>query len=243
MSNTWLCIPSKRPAAEANQVLQKWKDQGYKIALWRDEWDPSIIADFSITSGAYPGYAQAVNTLMHDRLIEDPECQWLVTGGDDVLPDPDRTAQEIWPLLTRHFGDAGFRSYRNTFGVMQPTGDKWADKDGPYIERVCGSPWIGRTFVERAYGGKGPFWPEYAHMYLDEELQHVAVKLGCFWQRPDLTHFHQHWGRPREGERVGQADRMPDFLKKANSGTEWQHAKRIFEARREAGFPGHEVLL
>lgn len=130
---------------------------------------------------------------------------------------------------------------RGTFGVMQPTGDRWGDRNGAYIDRVAGSAWIGREFCRRAYGGNGPMWSEYHHMYVDEELQCVALKLGVFWQRPDLTHLHNHWGRPREGERLGQAERMPAFLRHANSAENWRKMKAIFEARRAAGFPGSEA--
>lgn len=128
------------------------------------------------------------------------------------------------------------------FGVMQPTGDRWGDAQGAYIDRVAGSPWIGREFARRMYGGSGPYWPEYFHMGVDEELQAVATKLGVFWQRPDLTHYHAHWGRPRPGERMGQVDRMPAFLAEANSPEHWRKYKALFSKRQAAGFPGHEPI-
>lgn len=73
----------------------------------------------------------------------------------------------------------------------------------------------------------------------DEELQAVATKLGVFWQRPDLIHRHNHWGRPRKGEKMGLTSRMPPFLLRANSPEEWNKYKRIFAERKAAGFPGH----
>jgi hypothetical protein len=76
----------------------------------------------------------------------------------------------------------------------------------------------------------------------DEELQHVAIKHGVFWQRPDLIHYHDHWGRAREGERLGQRDRMPQFLEKANSPEEWHKYKKLFSERLAAGFPGSDPL-
>jgi hypothetical protein len=126
---------------------------------------------------------------------------------------------------------------------MQPTGDRdFGDTQGPYIDRVAGSAWIGREFARRMYGGNGPLWPEYTHMGVDEELQAVAIKMGIFWQRQDLVHFHRHWGRPLPGERMGNADRMPAFLEKANSAEEWHRYKRLFAARSARGFPGHEPI-
>ena len=80
----------------------------------------------------------------------------------------------------------------STFGIMQPTGDRWgADEpwakalfpDAPaYIDRICGSPWIGREFARRMNEGAGPFHPAYRHMFADEELQCVAKRLGVLWQ-------------------------------------------------------------
>lgn len=33
--SVWFCIPSARPAVEAEPVLAKWRTMGYKIALLR----------------------------------------------------------------------------------------------------------------------------------------------------------------------------------------------------------------
>ena len=219
---------------------------GYKIALFRDDDTETPVCDFLIQQPTYPGYARAVNYLVWEVMDRDPQAEWFVFGGDDVLPDPkhpaDLIAEECREYFwTQHIMAPGLRPIdlgARTFGVMQPTGDKWGDKDGPYIERVAGSAWVGREFCKRIYQGKGPLWPEYFHMFVDQELQEVATKHGVFWQRPDLIHFHQHWGRPREGERIGQADRMPGFLKEANSGTRWNQGQREFEDRKAAGFPG-----
>lgn len=79
-------------------------------------------------------------------------------------------------------------------------------------------------------------------MFADEELQAVATKLGVFWQRRDLIHFHAHWGRPREGERLGSADRMPAFLQQANSAENWNRSKSLFESRQAAGWPGSDPI-
>ena len=113
---------------------------------------------------------------------------------------------------------------------------------GAYIDRVCGSPWMGREFCLRINQGRGPLWPEYFHMGEDEELQAVALKYGVLWQRPDLIHLHQHWGRALPGEVMAPRTRMPKFLEKANSGAEWDKYKRLFAQRSAAGFPGSEPL-
>ncbi len=256
MSNVWLCIPSARPATEVAARMSKWRDQGYKIALWRDHLSdgtggpPLLDVAIHIAVGEYPGYAAAVNRLISEVAKRDTSSDWFVTGGDDVDPDPTKTAYQIAHECTRYFLDlhekhcAGCTIDANlvaTFGVMQPTGDRWGDRQGAYIDRVAGSPWIGREFARRTYQGNGPYWPEYTHMGVDEELQAVATKLGVFWQRPDLTHYHDHWGRPRPGEPMGQRSRMPAFLDEANSPAEWRRYKELFAARAAAGFPGSEV--
>lgn len=224
--SVWFCVPSARPRAEADAALAKWRAQGYRIALWRDSDQDVPLCDLLLT-GPYPGYSQAVNALVREVLRRDPRCEWTVTGGDDIDPDPHNTAEQIAVECTAHFG--------GTFGIMQPTGDSWADYS---IRRICGSPWMGREFCERAYGGNGPMWHEYFHMFNDEEMQHVALRLKCLWQRDDLTHLHHHW--QRESDQVVRGKREPAFLKRANSRENWEAMGAIFRARLKAGFPGHE---
>lgn len=265
----WLAIPSKRPPEEAEPVLQMWRERGYKIALWRDEYDPPITCDLELDETRhcpYPGYASAVNELCRLIIQTDHQARWIVAAGDDTLPDPNHMAEEIARECQMHFSklhagvdalpgaNLSVKSVREalkglemqTFGVMQPTGDRWGEGQGGFanalIDRVAGSPWIGREFARRMYGGAGPYWHEYRHMYVDEEIQAVATKLGVFWQRPALIHLHNHWGRPREGERMAPSERMPAFLAEANSPQHWRKYKALFESRREAGFPGHEPI-
>jgi hypothetical protein len=120
---------------------------------------------------------------------------------------------------------------------MQPTGDPWRDTMGRIIERIAGSPWLGRAFCERVNRGNGPWWPEYTHCFGDEELQCVATRLGIFWQRNDVTHHHDNWARAH-----GDAKDMPEFLRDANSPQHWAKYKALFEIRRASGFAGSEVV-
>jgi hypothetical protein len=243
--SVWLCIPSARPPAEASPVLQRWREQGYKIALYFDgspslpSWPPrtrwqDMCDTFNYPlDGKYPGYAVAVNTLVSTVMQIDPDADWFVTGGDDVLPDPDHTADEIAAQLTQHFG--------GTFGVMQPTGDRFA---GGQIDRICGSPWMGREWCKRINQGLGPLWPDYTHMFVDEELQCVAQKYGVLWQRPDLIHLHRHFMRESDAidsRAVGCKER-PEFLDEANSREHWMTFEKLFKTRRAQGFSGSEPL-
>lgn len=259
--STWLAIPSARSMAEAEPVLVKWIERGYRIMLWRDP-PPDLMAEIDwgrrlgmvISWGQYPGYACTVNFLCKSILERSPEAEWIVTGGDDIEPDPNKTADEIAMECRQYFS-----AYHNTavsgnpvsleyttFGVMQPTGDRWGENEPwarvqwpaapAYIDRVCGSPWFGREYCRRMNGGEGPLWPAYSHMFEDEEAQAVALKLGVLWQRRDLTHHHKHWGRD------GDASKMPEFLREVNSKAHWDKFKALFEQRRAAGFPGHEPI-
>lgn len=245
--SVWLCIPAARYEAESTVPL--WRERGYRTALLRDPGAPPISADLVLVA-EYPGYYAAVNRLVKMVLESDPTCNWCVAGGDDVEPDPDHAPEEIADDCSRHFSDPLYLSHyceaAATFGVMQPTGDRWLEDhyrrqfpDEPaHIDRICGSPWLGREFCTRVYGGRGPFWPEFWHMFGDEHLQAVAKRLGILWQRRDLIHLHRHWARLRS-----RADDMPEFLKRANSPEEWQRGQELFNRLKAGGFAEANDLL
>jgi hypothetical protein len=248
MGSVWLAIPSARPPEEAEKVFKLWREQGYKLALARDFDAPQIADDLPqlVFEGPYPGYAIVVNRLIKDVIAFDPKAEWIVTGGDDTEPDPNHSSEEIAIQCNRHFAGinsaalpSGLRAA--TFGVMQPTGDRFA---GGSIDRIAGSPWIGREFARRTYGGNGPYWHEYRHMFVDEEIMGVAQALGVFWQRPDLIHKHHHFMRESDAINSPAVDKpIPEFLKEANSPEHWRKFKAIFERRRAEGFPGAMELL
>lgn len=224
MPNVWYAIPSARNPRDWS-TLPLWRLRGYKIAVFRDEgMAPLSVADLNIF-GKYRGYPAAVNELVR-RILKVDSPEWIVTGGDDIKPDPDAGPESIARECTEHFG--------GTYGIMQPTGDQdhMRQNGTCATERVCESPWLGREFCQRMYGGRGPLPEEYFHFFEDEELHEVAQLLGVLWHRPDLTHFHQHWTR-NGGQR-------PGYLHAAR--LHWTDAKGLFETRKAAGFPGHEPL-
>jgi len=241
MPNVWLAIPSARPANEVDATLDHWRMQGYQIALYLDaDREGQVVPQADVQMfGEYEGYAKACNLLVKYLIEHDPDAQWFVCAGDDTLPDPSKTAEEIAAECEEHFG--------GTFGVLQCTGHRWGENEAwarqmhpdaaAYIDRICGSPFIGREFARRAYQGFGPWWPEFPHMFADEHLQNVANKLGILWQRRDLTHFHNHWGL------TGDASRMPAFLAKANTPEHWSESKAIFDRLKAGGFKEAEDLL
>ncbi len=238
--SVWFCIPSARPPEQVEPVLAAWRERGYKIALWRDYKKPNINAhEFPVSDldlmlcGSYPGYAEAVNKLSAAVLGKDPSCDWIVTGGDDTLPDPKHTAEELAEQCCLHFGNIALRLPREmiqkgdaTFGVMQPTGDRFA---GGCIDRIAGSPWLGREWCLRANGGSGPFWPEFTHMFGDECLKRTAEKLGVYWARPDLVHKHNHFQRRDDAIDAPAVGRpIPPHLVKWNTRAHWDEMQAIF---------------
>lgn len=261
MSRVCLCIPSRRPLAEVGARIQRWFDMGYHVAVAREPEHGPVPCHMMIPTWRHLGWGGAVDLLALTVLAVDCSIDWIVTGGDDGLPDPNKRADEIAESCSAMFG--------GTFGVMQPVGDRWglgacatcagkgempASKpitidhtiicrhchgtgQSAYIDRVAGSPWLGREFCERMYHGGGPIYRGYFHMFDDQELQTVAERLGVFAQRPDLTHKHEHWARPR----ADRAD-MPAWAAAANSPEQWARSQALFERRKAAGFPGHEPL-
>lgn len=226
--SVWFCIPSARPAAEAVSVLNEWKKAGYKIALLR-QGENIHGADLSIPADKYLGWARSINVLAAEVLRVDPAANWIVSGGDDTLPDTNHP---------EHIAADCFQHFNGTFGVMQPTGDRWA---GGSIDRICGSPWLGREFCKRMYGGRGPMYQEYMHMFGDEELHYVASKLGVLWQRRDLSHLHKHYFRT-DKDGVNYSAKIPAHMVEWNGRRHWTESQGLFQARKFAGFPGHEPI-
>ncbi len=240
--SVWFVCPSKRPAEQAEPILEKWRERGYFTATQRDHGDNILLHSMATFKRPYLGYAEAVNYLVKAVVIMDPKAEWIVCAGDDTEPEPNHLAEDLAVEFSRHFS--------GTFGVVQFTGDRWGEDPrqrdpkmrSAYIDRVAGSPWMGREFCLRVNQGRGPLWPEYFHMGCDEELQAVATRLGVFCQCPDLQHLHKHWGRAKPGERMGSIENMPDFLKLANSAEQWKTYKKLFAEREATGFPGSEPL-
>jgi len=224
--SVYYAIPSKMQPADAEQCLSKWRQQGYLLAIWRDTGDLPVDADLLLT-GKYEGYHHAVNALCREILNRHPDAEWIVTGGDDMTPDPAKPAPLIAAECTEYF--------RGTFGIMQPTGDRWGeDASGLALaDRICGSPWMGREFCRRMYAGRGPFSEAYYHCYGDEEMLDVARAMGILWQRRELTHYHYRFDR--EGKP------MPSYLERGHQ--EINRTARIFAERKAAGFPGHQPIL
>jgi hypothetical protein len=211
----WYVIPSANPPRAA-QCLQLWKSKGYKVACALDAGMPPVLADRLSFVNPYPGYFSTVNQ-MAKNVLETTDADIIITGGDDMYPDQRFTAAEIGVNFTDHFPDL--------YGVMQPTGDKAIDG----VDRICGSPWVGRTYCEEAYGGNGPFWPGYFAFFGDEEMKVVAEVEGVLWQREDLVQIHNHWARPGGPQKTQYQVGNDRF---------WERDKAMFAERKANNFPG-----
>jgi len=257
MSQVWLCIPSCRPLAECGPRFEKWRAMGYRLALLRQGESVGSLADVSFGVDKYAGWAKSTNILAKYVLVSDPTAQWIVGGGDDTLPDPNYTADEIATQCGRYFyterwkRNGGYGSSIgccDTFGVMQPTGDRWCDTPqsraqfgedrGAMIDRIAGSPWMGREWCTRSYQGRGPMPDMHYHCWADEELQCVAERLGVFWQRRDLCHMHEHW--LRDNPNITPDRVVPQSWPIA--ALDYVNGRALFEERKRLGFPGSNPL-
>lgn len=191
---------------------------GYRTAVLIDQGAPRPRdADLILESSPWPGYYQSFLRLV---AAIGPRADIVITGGDDITPDFKRPAEAI--------GREFFERFPDGFGIMQPLGD-----DMPRSETICPSPWVGRGWIERAYGGRGPVWPEYIGFFGDQELKEVAEKLGVLWQRRDLIQYHDHWSRPGGPAKTEYQKRNDAY---------WAADEKLFYSRRAEGFPGHEPL-
>jgi len=198
---------------EANDTAGVWKAQGYATAVLvetKEEKQPNI--DTIIYEPEWAGFPTAANKLCQSLASN---FDIVVIGGNDLFPVTTKTAQELEKEFKEHF--------KGTLGLMHPTGDRYGSID---IVSVC--PWIGAQYIKTMYGGYGPYYSGYYHYFCDAELQDVAVKNNLFWQRPDLSQFHDHWGR--------NGSSRPEHLMAAN--TRHTADKATYEHRKQHNFPG-----
>lgn len=213
--DVWFAIPTASPEL-CRQTVPLWKERGYRVALLQDKLRFDVPeADLIVHADRYEGWCKAVNFLCTS--VVPRSAPLVVTGGDDMHPDPDHTAQQLAEQFYQRFPDG--------FGVMQPHGD-----DFMLTQHYAGSPFFGRRWIDTMYGGQGPVFPGYYHNWADNEIYWVARCLHAFWSRPDLTHYHDHHTRrPRaQGDFREKIDRrdLDDC--------------RLFISRSWTRFPGHE---
>jgi hypothetical protein len=212
----WLALPSAN-AENCRKNLPLWRERGYRVAVLQDGNREDVPADLVHVARAYHGWPAAVNELC--KHVVPSSASIIVTGGDDMQPDPHHTAQELAEQFHERFPDG--------LGVMQPHGDVYMSS-GTY----CGSPWFGRGWVDRAYRGSGPCPAAYCHNWADNELYWVPRCMDLLWLRPDLVQYHDHFSRRGETKQeywVRSVERHD------------REDVRTFIARAWLGFPGSEL--
>lgn len=211
----------------AAQALDRWLAKGYAARIWADPDDTrfsKLVGQHShVVFAGYPGYFSACAVLAEMEMQRLYGAYVVVLAGDDMHPDPNRTASEIAGECADRYG-----GYTAPW-VMQPTGDDLRGTD-----KICGSPWLSLGWVARAYLGRFsvPVW--YRQFYGDEELLEVAKRLGVLHQRPDLTQRHDHWSR-----KDVKIPRLP--YQEANTKRWWDVDAKTFAERKAAGFPGSDL--
>jgi len=213
----WFAIPSAS-VERCRLRLPAWREMGYKIAVLQNQERGDIPADRCVWADDYPGWAESVNILCRDIVPKSADI--VVSGGDDMLPDPERDAGR---LATEYF-----ERFPDGFGVMQPAGDGYM-----WAKHYCGSPWFARPFFSRMYGGRGPMHGGYRHNWADYELYWVARGMGVLWMREDAEQRHEHF--TREGE-------DPPAWWQANVSAADEKDCSLFLARKYRHFPGHEPV-
>jgi len=213
MKKPWVVWPSPN-LERSRRMVEVWREFGARVAVLLNpphKHTDLPEADMVIVQEGWSGFPVAANLLCHEV-----PGDIVVVVGDDIYPDPSWTAQGV--------GQEMLQRFPGLEGVMQPIGDEYG-----WTHKCAGSPWIGRGFIEKAYGGvAGPFWPGYFHYFCDQELQEYATSLGVFQQRPDLTQFHDHWQRKKDGKR-------PKYLRKAKQ--HWAKDRALFNARKREKWP------
>lgn len=216
-------IPVARPVEESWHCLSKFAKLGYLIAVWVDDPESDLISVIKaaaipamVLTGKYPGYGASVNALAKQVLHHYPDIKFCLTGGDDLDPVPGIHADIIGAAFEKRLG--------GTFGVLQPTGDRFA---GGSIDRIAGSPWMGRDWCLRAHQGMGPLCPEFFHMSVDCALLYAAEQEGVYHRVPELTQRHNHFCR--EGEQVNWGAVIPDHLKAVNTPLHFKQSDALLQ--------------
>jgi hypothetical protein len=221
--NCWVVFPSAT-TSKANDAIDAWSAQGYHTLVYQDIGAEPCTADI-VRLGNFPGYYRVINALVEDAMCEGADI--VTCAGDDMLPDPHATAQDIGKFYLTVFPQGN--------GVLQACGDRQGmDAAGvPAAARICGSPTFGREWIARSYEGAGPFWNGYHSFYGDEDLKEVAENLGLLHMAPQYTFLHKHWSwghMPRQS------------YQQRNSDQHWESDAALFSQRKAAQFPQSKML-
>lgn len=206
----WVAFPSTDPA-RAEETAGRWAALGYKtLVMFNAEQYRLINADLVFRIAVYEGYFRAQNFACQ-KLVRDHGADIVVCGSDRIAPIEGRAASQL--------GATFWAKFPNGLGVMQPVGG------APPGD--CPSPWVGRNFILRTYGGAGPFHERYFQYFGGRELFAVARSMDRLWLREDVA-------QPR----VTQTEQ--DFFQKHNRGAYYARDAAIFAERSTVTVPPFE---
>ncbi|TVQ31336.1 MAG: hypothetical protein EA376_09500 [Phycisphaeraceae bacterium] len=212
-SDVWLAVASDRPEV-CRLVLPAWRERGYRVALLKIGSGWEAPADRSAACERRPGWAAAINRLGRTLIPKDAGA--VVAGADWLTPDPDLEAARLATEMLDRFPDG--------FGVMLPGG-----ADGAGVVRGV---WLGRGWIDRMYAGAGGLFDGHHGVAAEQEAVALATEMGVLWRREDVKQV-------RHPE-LGAGEVMAPVCAE----TEELHAldAPLHEARRAAGYPGHEPI-
>lgn len=187
----WAIIPTYDPCLPGRRnAMSQWKNMGYRLIGHAQT--PQAAKELErlgfniVMERPWEGLFVSYNMMIQKVLYHNPNVDAIVQASDDIYPDHIHRPSEIEAQFLERFPD--------TMGVMQPRGDDYGNLN------CAQSPWLGRAFIEH-FNGKS-FCEEYEHYFADEELQAVAMAMGCFWDNRAITQYHDHWTRNKQGRPV-----------------------------------------
>lgn len=214
MDDIWAAFPSGNSEAAAICV-KAWQDAGYKVAVLIDDEQADVPCDLLYQTDSYGGTAASFKILVNEMLGEGARLMALI--NDDFFPTFNASAENVANRYACHFPDG--------CGALQPTGDWYAA-----LSWCCPSPVVDAEFAKRFNGGMGVFWPEYYHLYCDQEFRDVTRRIGCLVETDMIGFEHRHRTR-------GHADQLP-AEKRQKIVARHDADKALFLSRQAAGFPG-----
>jgi hypothetical protein len=216
--NLWAIFPSGN-STQAQTCTNAWRDAGYRVAVLIDEGQSSVDCDHLIIEANYTGTASSLNRLASHCWQQGADAVACV--NDDMFPGSGAEAANVSHVITQFMPDL--------LGVIHSLGDYY-----DALAWCCPHPIIGREYGLKANQGLGIFWPQYFHLFCDQELKDVATKYGLLHQTPSITIEHRHYSR-------GHADNLPSEKRER---TNQRHAadRKLYELRKSACFPGSEFL-
>jgi hypothetical protein len=213
----WAVIPSTDPA-RANEMSERWSARGYRTCLVINKelvppsMKSSMRAHQVFLVGGYEGWFRTMNFCC-GVLFTQGQADVVVCSSDRILPSETGTAHEIATAFALKFPGG--------VGVMQPTKHGCPKDD-------LQSPWIGKPFWYKTYGGRGPFYERYFQYFGNRELYAVAQRMGALWE-------HEGIAQPRIPQDA------PDFYQKHNRAEYFDKDASTFKEREAENFIGADT--